>query len=415
MAVATNTQTVALQLEKVRDKLPLLYERDDILLTLIEQKGDVENVSTRNMRVPLQIRPGGQFAQASMDNADLGVGSGTTTDVAVLSPIFFTHAVEISKLVEYATTGRERAIEDWSKREIVNAMKQFRMALDVMCNTNGSGVIDTVGSTYSSGTTFPVSNADSFFYNNTYQVYSSNLATNRGSFTVSSVDPFAKTIVVSAAPSGTVAGDVLVVNGVSGASPSSLFGLLYHHVDSSSGSWLGLTRSTYPEALKTPHVAASNSALVPSFVRLAQNKLRKALGTAANEKIVAYCNLDQEAAWESLATSISEVIINQVPEGSMPDVFRKGPPKTMGGIPIKSSIHANPGRIDFVALSHWGRAVLKEIDFFEIGGQTIFPVYGTSGGLQSAYLFYYVVGFQLWMDGPRFGAFIDGLSLPTGY
>ena len=39
-----NAQSVALQLEKVRDKLPLLYERDDILLT-----------NTRASAVPLRI------------------------------------------------------------------------------------------------------------------------------------------------------------------------------------------------------------------------------------------------------------------------------------------------------------------------------------------------------------------------
>src|SRR5262249_43787107 len=39
MAQMQNAQSVALQLEKVRDKLPLLYERDDILLTMIQQRG----------------------------------------------------------------------------------------------------------------------------------------------------------------------------------------------------------------------------------------------------------------------------------------------------------------------------------------------------------------------------------------
>ena len=38
MAQMQNAQSVALQLEKVRDKLPLLYERDDILLTMIQQR-----------------------------------------------------------------------------------------------------------------------------------------------------------------------------------------------------------------------------------------------------------------------------------------------------------------------------------------------------------------------------------------
>lgn len=68
-----------LQLEKVRDKLPLLYERDDMLLTMIQQRGDVERVSSRNMRLPLQIRPGGKAGLANMDGGDLGRGWGRRT------------------------------------------------------------------------------------------------------------------------------------------------------------------------------------------------------------------------------------------------------------------------------------------------------------------------------------------------
>ena len=47
MPAQANANVVALQLEKVRDKVPLLYERDDILLTMIQQRGDVEKVSSR--------------------------------------------------------------------------------------------------------------------------------------------------------------------------------------------------------------------------------------------------------------------------------------------------------------------------------------------------------------------------------
>jgi hypothetical protein len=54
MAQMQNAQSVALQLEKVRDKLPLLYERDDMLLTMIQQRGDAEKVSSRNLRLPLR-------------------------------------------------------------------------------------------------------------------------------------------------------------------------------------------------------------------------------------------------------------------------------------------------------------------------------------------------------------------------
>src|SRR3984885_10527104 len=111
MSAMSNSQTIALQLEKVRDKVPLLYERDDVLLSMIQQRGDVEKVSSRAMRLPLQVNPGGKAGSYNADGGDLGRGSGPRYDVAQVSPIFFRFAIEITKLVEYATTGRESAIE----------------------------------------------------------------------------------------------------------------------------------------------------------------------------------------------------------------------------------------------------------------------------------------------------------------
>ena len=146
MPAQANANVIALQLEKVRDKVPLLYERDDILLTMIQQRGDVEKVSSRNMRLPLQVNPGGKAGSYNADGGDLGRGSGSIYDVAQVSPIFFRFAIEITKLVEYATNGRDRAIENSTKKEVVNGMKQFRAFLDKLMQTAGNGVLGTVGS-----------------------------------------------------------------------------------------------------------------------------------------------------------------------------------------------------------------------------------------------------------------------------
>ncbi len=151
MAQMQNAQSVALQLEKVRDKLPLLYERDDILLTMIQQRGDVERVSSRNMRLPLQIRPGGKAGLANMDGGDLGRGSGTIYDVAQVTPVFFRHAVEITKLVEYASNAPDKAVENAAKREVKNAMAQFRAFLDKVMQTNGNGVLGTISTITTTG------------------------------------------------------------------------------------------------------------------------------------------------------------------------------------------------------------------------------------------------------------------------
>jgi len=424
MAQMQNAQSVALQLEKVRDKLPLLYERDDILLTMIQQRGDVERVSSRNMRLPLQIRPGGKAGLANMDGGDLGRGSGTIYDVAQVTPVFFRHAVEITKLVEYASNAPEKAIENAAKREVKNAMFQFRAFLDKVMQTNGNGVLGTVGSITTTGLPAGVAaqfgmakppGAQLFYYNQTVQVYDPTLTTNRGSANVLLVDPFNSLIQVDALPTGTSVNDVIVHDGLTGAQPTSLFGILYHQTNATTGTWLNLNRATYPVELATPVVNGNNSAITPGAVRLAINKVRKALGSNQVSKLIAYTALEQEHQWEQLGVTISQIIKEGASgRASDLDLLFTGE-KSMAGVPIKSSINANQTRVDFLDLSHWGRAVMQDIDFYDVGGQTVFPIYGASGGISAAYIFYFVTGFQVWNESPRSGAFINNLAIPTGY
>jgi hypothetical protein len=190
MTQMQNAQSIALQLEKVRDKVPLLYERDDVLLTMIQQRGDVEKVSSRNMRLPLQLVPGGKAGSYNADGGDLGRGSGTTYDVAQVSPIFFRFAVEISKLVEYASNAREKAIENAVKREVANGMKQFRAFLDKLIQTAGNGVLGTISSVSVLTLTMAIPSGAALVYpGQTIQVYDTTLTTNRGSCNVVAADP----------------------------------------------------------------------------------------------------------------------------------------------------------------------------------------------------------------------------------
>src|SRR5581483_10696848 len=398
MPAMANANVVALQLEKVRDKVPLLYERDDILLTMIQQRGDVEKVSSRAMRLPLQINPGGKAGSYNADGGDLGRGSGTNYDVATISPVFFRFAVEVTKLVEYATAGRERAIENAAKREVANGMRQFRSFLDKLLNGGaGNGVLGTISSFV--GTTWT-------------------MAVPSGSAVVLEADPISasQTITVDANPAGLSNGDLIVHDGLTGAQPVSLFNLKYHHNAATTGTWMNLARATYPVQLQTPRVNAASSNLTPTHVRLAMNKVRKALGINQLEKLIAYMAVEQEHAWENLGIGISQIIKEGGAGGGANDLdLLFTGRKTMGGAPIKASVNADQTRIDFLALGHWGRAVLKDVDFYEVNGNTVFPVYGASGGLSASYIFYFDTAFNVFMDSPRSGAFIDTLSRPQGY
>jgi hypothetical protein len=422
MPAQANANVIALQLEKVRDKVPLLYERDDILLTMIQQRGDVEKVSSRNMRLPLQVNPGGKAGSYNADGGDLGRGSGTAYDVAQVSPIFFRFAIEITKLVEYATTGRERAIENAAKREVAQGMKQFRAFLDKLMQTAGNGVLGTINNVAGSTFTMSVPSGAALVYpGQVIQIYDTTLTTNRNvaasvTTTVLSADPITtQTITVDNVPAGTVATDVIVHDGLTGAQPTSLFGIKYHQNNATTGTWLNLNRATYPVQLATPRVNAGNAALTPSNVRLAINKVRKSLGINHLGKLIAYMAVEQEHAWENLGITVSQIIKEGGDKsGNDLDLLFSGR-KTMSGIPIKASVNADQTRVDFLDLSHWGRAVLKDIDFYEVNGNTVFPIYGASGGLAASYIFYFDTAFQVWDDSPRTGAFIDTLARPTGY
>jgi hypothetical protein len=423
MPAQNNAQTIALQLEKVRDKIPLLYERDDVLLSMIQQRGDIEKVSSRNMRLPLQLIAGGKGGSYSADGGDLGRGSGTTYDVAQVSPISFRFAVEITKLVEYATNAKEKAIENAAKREVANGMKQFRSFLDKVIQGAGNGVIGTISSVLGNVLTMAIPmGAAGVYVGQTIQIYDPTLTTNRNvaAGVVSQVlqaDPISasQTITLDNVPAATGANDVIVHDGLVGASPVSLFGIKYHQNNATTGTWLNLNRATYAVQLQTPTVNAASSALVPTYVRLAINKVRKALGVDQLGKLLAYTSLEQEHAWENLGIAIS-TIIKESGGGRANDLdLLFTGKKTMSGVPFKSSINADQTRIDFLDMSHWGRAVMKDIDYFEIGGQTIFPIYGASGGLAAAYIFYFDTGFQVWNDSPRSGSFIGTLARPSGY
>jgi hypothetical protein len=418
MPAQNNANVIALQLEKVRDKVPLLYERDDILLTMIQQRGDIEKISSRNMRLPLQVNPGGKAGTYNADGGDLGRGGGTQYDIAQVSPIFFRFAIEITKLVEYATDGRERSVADSAKREVVNGMKQFRAFLDKLMQTAGNGVLGTVSSFATTTWTMATPPGAALVYpGQTIQVYDPTLTTNRGSCNVQSADPISpiQTITVDVNPGGLTNGDVIVHDGLTGAQPSSLYGLKYHQNNSTTGTWLNLNRATYPVILATPRVNAGNAALTPANVRLAINKVRKALGINHLSKLIAYMAVEQEHAWENLGITVSQIIKEGGSGGSNDlDLLFTGR-KTMSGIPIKSSVNADQTRVDFLDLSHWGRAVLKDIDFYEVNGNTVFPIYGASGGIAAAYIFYFDTAFQVWNDSPRSGAYIDTLARPSGY
>src|SRR5215813_127583 len=120
----TEAQVTALELERVIPKIRTLFERDDKFYANI-QKRDVEKISNRQMRVPLELRPGGSFQYFNADGGDLGRGGGPTWDKALVSCVFLSENIEYTKLTEWATNDDRKAITNAVRRLTATALDEL--------------------------------------------------------------------------------------------------------------------------------------------------------------------------------------------------------------------------------------------------------------------------------------------------
>lgn len=423
MAAQAETNVVGLEIEKVRDKVKTLYDRDDKFFSSLEKK-PVEEVSNRDMRIPLDLRPGGKSGQYNPDGGTLGRGSGIQYDKAVINTVHFKHAVEFTQLSKISTDSKRKAVLDSFRDALAKQLKEFRRFLDSMCMTDGTGTIGTVSAVSAGGGLGggdKVTLATDGFgarlmrYGQDVNAFNAALSTNRTAGQEREIvfyDP-ANKIIDLKAPSvtGLTATDKIVLSGATSTPPVSLLGVPYHHSNASTGSWLGFTRSTTPE-IRASRVAAGGALALP-FPRLAINKIGDRVGIDNGMKLQAWMHPCQQQAYEELGQLVSQ-IHKQPKEEALNLYFNDN--MQMAGAPVKTSFSWDKTRIDFIT-DVWGRAELDEIDFYKnpSDGRKVFEVRGTDGGVVAAWLFYLTVSFNIFVDNPAACSYIDTLTVPSGY
>lgn len=416
MAVV-ESQVVALELERVIPKIQTLFERDDRFFATIKKR-DVEKISNRQMRIPLEIRPGGSFQYFNADGGDLGRGGGPTFEKAVLNSVFLSENIEYTKLTQWSTDSDRKAVVNAVRRLTTTAMDELRRQLDAQLMQGGDGVVGTISGVATAGgvDTYTL-NSDGFGarlvrYGQTVQVFDTTLATLRGSGVITKWDVANKVIDVTPAIAGAIATDVLVVNGI--ASPTSLpaiYGVPYHHSNASSGTWLGFSRSTTPEIRSNGVNAASNALSLP-LPRLAINQIGNRVGIDNSFNPTAWMHPAQQQAYEEIGQLV--ILINKTAKDEGLNMYFGGNMQ-MAGASVKASFNWNPTRIDFIVDEVWGRGEILPLGFYKTDGRSIFEIRGPSGGVATAEIFYMVIGTQFFVNNPAATAYIYNLAVPSGY
>lgn len=417
MAVV-EAQFQGLELEKVVPKITTLFERDDMFYANIKKR-DVEKISNRQMRIPLEIRPGGKFQYYDANGGDLGRGGGPTWDKAVLTSVFVSENIEYTKLAQWATDSNTKAVANGVKRLIATALDELRRQLDAQLMQPGTGVIATVAvedQTTVPGSDFVTCTTDGFGvrlmrYGQEVQVFDVNLTTNRGTATITQWDVENKTIVLTPSVAGIAATDFIVTKGI--ASPLSmpaLFGVPYHDNSASTGNWLGFPRASNPE-IRASRVNASSNPLTLPLPRLAINKIGNRVGKNNGFKPRAWMHPCQKQSYEEIGQLVSAIFKD--PKDQKLNMYFDG--MQMAGAEVNDHFNWDMTRIDFISDNVWGRGEILPIGFYTSDGRNIFEIRGASGGVATADIFYMTVGMQTFVNNPAACSYIDALAVPAGY
>jgi len=237
--------------------------------------------------------------------------------------------------------------------------------------------------------------------------------------TVSYVDAVNNAVYFSTAlPTGTAAGDFIVIVGSGGAVGDSVLGLKAWNVTSNTTTVAGLNRADYPGQFSTPSINLQGLPITVQAGRRAKQLIRLALGeaAAAADSLVWYGNVDMEASIENLATNVAITNQQEVKGKENIDMQKTHAPSTFAGQEIMVSIHAQPGRLDGLTVpKNWGVGELKAVDILDLNGLQIFPTYAASGGLSSSYVFYFVCSWNLFSANPRANVYLYNGQIPSGY
>ena len=438
--LSTELAVEAVELEAFVQEIPDLQAHFDKLQTRLEKGGKKIQCSYQTNRGGVQRAPfwasarvqgGAPIQQFGSDTATTapawGRGSGSKFVAMAASPIRFVSVCEISNLSQQATDGKERGLVKFSREEMDKSLLAHDNGIEALLNRDGSGTIDTVVSFSSSSGSgdstsyIVVNNAASFVDQQTIQDLPSVGGSSRGSLVITYVDPVAQRLYFATAlPGAIAAGDVLVVQGATGAAGSSVYGKDYWIQNGNVGTKGGVDISAYPGRFSSPTINfGGTGSIVNSTAQRVQSIRMRAMGDDydKNEKAFWYGNPVQGVALAGNYYNPGYTRLDEGGDERVPDVAKRYMQDTWAGEEIVWSSTAETSRFDRIVPSAFTFGELFPTRLHEwTPGNTIAAVPVNDGGGNTYYdsqMFAYETAFNILCPEMKAQFFIQGLPVPA--
>jgi len=421
MPQLTASSAIALQLEDVNDIIPLLVEAAHCLDARIKDNGRSNRVSTKSFRVRIQTALTGAVSKINLDGGSLPSGGSSQWDQFVVTPLAYAVPIQYTRLADLVGEPKDVATVNPVSKTIADAAIYIQRMRDIFLQTNGDGKLATVDASYTGGGANPIILAATPFaarllhLGQKVHVFTSNFATDRGACTITGIVNTLGTtqsITVDVVPAGTVAGDIIVVDGLATGNDPFINGIPVFHSTSTTGTLLGINRSN--NYVVANGVNAANASITLPLLHLAQNQIVVALGEDGLKGQIWHTHPSQLQAYEELGFQLQYVPLTDGKAKNFDGLYQK---MSIDGREILNNVHADQTRWDLVNIKSWGKVKWGNPPFWfkNRGGQTVFQQYDTtSGNPQSIEKSYLVDAIQFYVDNPKSLSSVTSCKVPAG-
>jgi len=439
MALGTEAAVTSVEVEAFATKIPSLIPMSKSLYALAKDRFTNVPVSftttggatTRpSFRVPYRVQGGAYISQGTGNGDSLGRGNASIWNDFVLSPVWHYAVNEITTLAQLATNGKKRGLISLKAEELKNSLDSAMAGIEGIMYGDSSGAITQIPTTgtvsSSSGTGNQTSyitgvRAMAFTDNQVVQFFAAEGGSARtGTATISINDPVTSTLFFSTVlPSGTAAGDYIMIAGSSGAIGQGVYGTTSWNNSATSGTQAGINRATYPTRISTPNINLNGGSVTASLSQRIEALVGRAMGDSNQTKDSGMYLMGEDQRVAIAETTYYNKQINlqsgsEGNKGNVPDVSKKYFDGTFGGREVHLSYVQPLGRIDMLLTDEWSIGELISLQLYDYGnGNTTMPTPDPAGnGWLTSNQFAYVTSFNMACSAPRHQLYVTNASQP---
>lgn len=427
--------------------LPYIFQKDKNLAVQRVMKNTdsyriTKTTNGADFRAPIVLAEAGTFGVANLDGGALGLGSGY--NVAQFLQTFFEMKMGFQltyRSIKGTATSDQTVFNAWSntiKSGIPNFAKQENIAWHNLGGQDGqlgtttaiSGASPGVAGTYTFETDM---GARMFLPNMRFEILDSTGVTWKTSGVSPDSLPYVNaggvnyqarqisytcptTLTAGNVPA---AGDILYFQGATPAGvPTFLQGLRYVNTTTTSGNYLGLSRTTYP--VINSSAITSGGTLTPAMVLALAQLIRIRAGNEETSNLIglvgphqiAIMNATVQSMQQYWRTTVTQAQIDPLPNVALDDAI------TYGSQAHYYDSKQSSTRIDYCNPSDWGRVYLDDkpgADFYRDpgSGQEFFTPVSGSAGVSTLTLFYLISTVNYYNVNPQNSGLITGLTAPS--